>query len=177
MLLYGKLSSMVVLSKATAAETPYRIRACSSPGDDDEDVDLDDDDDDDYDDDDDDDDDDKEGLLTSTGALHAAADRQRLAPAPRLGGRDDWEMEELGQNSSVGAAAAEPERDRTKQVSQTHSREWVGEPDSERTMAGKAGKQSFHRRRGTEIGQNTKNRDIFHPKSPSRGTPLPQYCA
>ena len=26
---------MVVLSKATAAETPYRIRACSSPGDDD----------------------------------------------------------------------------------------------------------------------------------------------
>ena len=38
---------MVVLSKATAAETPYRIRACSSPGDDDEDVDLDDDDDDD----------------------------------------------------------------------------------------------------------------------------------
>ena len=33
---------MVVLSKATAAETPYRIRACSSPGDDDEDVDLDD---------------------------------------------------------------------------------------------------------------------------------------
>ena len=96
MLLYGKLSSVVVLSKATAAETPYRIRACSSPGDDDEDVDLDDDDD---------EDDDKEGLLTSTGALHAAADRQRLAPAPRLGGRDDWEMEELGQNSSVGAAA------------------------------------------------------------------------
>ena len=89
---------MVVLSKATAAETPYRIRACSSPGDDDEDVDLDDDDD---------DDDDKEGLITSTGALHAAADRQRLAPAPRLGGRDDWEMEELGQNSSVGAAAAQ----------------------------------------------------------------------
>ena len=32
-------------------------------------------------------------MITSTGAPHTAADRQRLAPAPQQGGNHGWKMD------------------------------------------------------------------------------------